>query len=128
KAPHHIGGVTKHLVSGIALCGICGGPLQYRNSYLCLRDLSHPTIKKEYLETKVKRELVAALIFSPGASIPESSRLHAIEARLVALAHTEVELAEAMAGGMSWTAIKPQQHALTIERTELESERTALLA
>lgn len=128
KAAHHAGGVIKHLVSGIARCGVCKGPLTFRNGYMCLADLSHPWIKGTILETKVKREVVAALIFAPEASIPESARLHAIEARLVSLTRTEEELAEAMGGGMSWSAIKPQQEAVNTERAELERERSTLLA
>ncbi|MCR2785426.1 MULTISPECIES: DNA-processing protein DprA [unclassified Microbacterium] len=53
-----IGPPVKHFASGIAKCGVCGKALVYRNSYLCLADLGHPTIKKSYLEGKIMDALV----------------------------------------------------------------------
>lgn len=121
------GGTIRHLASGIARCGVCDAPLSYRNSYLCLRDLHHPTIKKEFLETSIRAGVVEALTFSK-VEIPESDRLNAIDRRMVELEATEAELAAALAGGMKWTAIAPQQAALDAERGDLDAERAALLA
>ena len=56
------GGAVRHLASGIAVCGVCGGPLSYRNSYLCLAKLSHPTIKKERLEGRIRAEVARAIL------------------------------------------------------------------
>lgn len=128
KAAHHVGGVIKHALSGIARCGVCDGPLQFRNGYLCLKDLSHPFVTASILETKATRELVAALIYAPRASVPESARLHSIDLRLVALARAEEELAGALVEGMTWKAIKPRQLAVATERAELQRERASLLA
>lgn len=121
------GGTIRHLASGIARCGVCDAPLSYRNSYLCLRDLGHPTIKKEFLETSIREGVVEALTFGK-VEIPESDRLHEIDRRMVELEATEAELAAALAGGMKWTAIAPQQAALDSERLDLEAERATLLA
>jgi site-specific DNA recombinase len=129
KAPHHVGGVIKHVASGIARCGVCDNTLTYRNSYLCLKDLSHPTIKKEFLETKITEAVILDLLFGKRSTEPtEASRLRVIEARLRALQTTEDELAEALAGGMKWRALKPQQDAVNAEREELETEHSQLLS
>lgn len=51
------GGARKHVASGIAKCGACGSPLAYRNGYMCLKDLSHPLIRKDYMETRIAEEI-----------------------------------------------------------------------
>jgi DNA invertase Pin-like site-specific DNA recombinase len=121
------GSTIRHLASGIARCGVCDRPMVYRNSYLCLHDLGHPTIKKEFLETKIRDEVGNALTFGT-IDLPESDRLHGIDARMVELDDAEANFSAALAGGMKWSAIEPQMKALNAERAELEDERTTLLA
>lgn len=81
------GGQVKHWASGIVRCGVCGGPMQYRNAYLCLDDLSHPCIKGELLETRIRTEIVRALML-PGIAIESDTagaELRAVERRTAAL-------------------------------------------
>lgn len=49
---------VKHLLSGIARCGVCGETLFYMRTYRC-RDASHPSITKDRLEPQV-RDWIAA--------------------------------------------------------------------
>jgi site-specific DNA recombinase len=51
------GGARRHVASGIAKCGVCGTPLVFRNGYMCLQDLSHPLIRKDYMETRIAEEI-----------------------------------------------------------------------
>jgi hypothetical protein len=67
------GSAPRHLLSGIAVCGDCGGPLIYRRGYLCAADLHHPFIKKERLEEIVRVEVARAFITSPGDLFPQSA-------------------------------------------------------
>lgn len=62
------GGVISHVASGIAACGICGTPMSYRNSYLLLAHLSHAVVKGDFLESRIRREVVSALML-PGVII-----------------------------------------------------------
>lgn len=59
------GGTRRHLASGLALCGICSNPLSFRNGYACLKDLSHPFIKKEYMEERVSEEVFFWVVQHP---------------------------------------------------------------
>lgn len=59
------GGARKHLASGIAICGECGNPLTFRNGYLCLKSLSHPFIKKEFLEERISEEIFFWIVDHP---------------------------------------------------------------
>ena len=122
------GSQPRHVASGIARCGACEAPLAYRNNYLCIQDLSHPCIKKELLERRLREEVVNGLLYGHGdTTSPEASRLHEIDRRLSRLNLSEHELAAALAGGMSWSAIRPQQKAVDAERADLNKERVALL-
>lgn len=51
------GGARRHVASGIAVCGVCSTPLTFRNGYMCLSNLSHPLIKKEWMEQRIAEEI-----------------------------------------------------------------------
>lgn len=51
------GGARRHVASGIATCGVCGKPLAFRNGYMCLANLSHPLIKKDWMEQRIAEEI-----------------------------------------------------------------------
>lgn len=55
------GNQVKHLLSGIAECGVCGGPLLYMRGYRCRANTSHPFITKAILEPLVVREVARAI-------------------------------------------------------------------
>jgi hypothetical protein len=59
---NHKGGQVKHLASGIARCGVCDTPMQFRNNYMCLNNPSHPTIKEEFLDEVIDVEIIKALM------------------------------------------------------------------
>lgn len=57
------GGQVAYLASGLARCGVCGGPLNSRSqNYLCTEDLSHPCIKKDLLDDVLKWEVFTRVI------------------------------------------------------------------
>lgn len=121
------GGVVKHMASGIARCGICNGTMSYRNSYLCLADLSHPTVKGEYVETKILSNMVSALLdqMTDAANVT-TSQLTQVEARLSEIDTEEAEWAEAKAAGMRFALIAPHLSALQTERQRLQDERLTI--
>ena len=47
------GNTVRHLMSGLAKCGICDSTMYYMNGYLCSGATNHVHIKKEYLENLV---------------------------------------------------------------------------
>lgn len=121
------GGVIRHLASGIARCGICDGPMQFRNAYLCLRDLHHPTVKGEFVDRKIVFEIVNVLLSSvhdPGTA----GEVPALEARLRAIDEEEAGWAQAQAGGMRWSLIAPHVETLVSERQRLQEARQRELA
>lgn len=126
------GGVILHVASGIATCGICGGPLTYRNSYLCLADLSHPVIKGEFLETRIRMEVVHALML-PGVSIGTDAagvEIRDVESRTAALT---AKRADILAGlddeslGLTMADLKPQLAAIARQLAELDERRQELV-
>lgn len=62
----------KHLMSGLANCGICGAPMFFMRSYRCRRDASHPSITKGILEPLVRDEIARAFIAGGPDLFPES--------------------------------------------------------
>ena len=47
------GNTVRHLLSGLAICGVCGSTMFYMNGYLCSAATNHVHIKKEFLENLV---------------------------------------------------------------------------
>jgi hypothetical protein len=126
------GGVVRHVASGIATCGVCGGALTYRNSYLCLSDLSHPTIKGEFLESRIRREVVEALML-PGVTIESdlpTRELATVERRLAALDAKRAEVLAALQDeslGLSMSDLKPELSRVAKEGATLKARRGELL-
>ncbi|MCJ1687871.1 recombinase family protein [Rathayibacter sp. VKM Ac-2927] len=75
---------TKHLMSGLALCDICGTKLFFSRGYLCKADTSHGQIQKKFLDPLVIREVVKGLMFAPGGSVQTGESLATILAELEA--------------------------------------------
>lgn len=126
------GGVIRHVASGVARCGVCGGTLTYRNAYLCLSDLSHPTIKAEYLESRIRREVVGALML-PGVVIESdlpARELGAVERRLAAL---DAKRADVLAGlndeslGLTMKDLRPELSRIATEAAALTVRRGEVL-
>jgi DNA invertase Pin-like site-specific DNA recombinase len=89
------GSAPRHLLSGIAVCGDCGGALTYRRGYLCTADLRHPFIKKELLEDVVREEIARAFITSSAELFPRSAEGQEI-VDLVAAHDRNVEAVESI--------------------------------
>ena len=126
------GGVIRHVASGIATCAICGTPLMYRNSYLCLADLSHGTIKGEFLETRIRTEVVHALML-PGISIgtdDAGNEIRDVESHTAALT---AKRADILAGlddeslGLTMADLKPQLAPIARQLAELDERRQELV-
>lgn len=52
----------RHLLSGLAYCGVCGAPMFYMRAYMCSADTAHPNIRKERLESLVLDQIATAFI------------------------------------------------------------------
>jgi site-specific DNA recombinase len=73
------GSLRKHWASGLVFCGVCGGPMSYRNGYLCLASLSHPFILSNRLEPFLARHLARALATTdPVATLPGGATVTAL--------------------------------------------------
>lgn len=62
---------AKHLVSGIVVCGVCGGPIVYMRAYRCKADTKHPSITKDRLEARVRDEVAKAFLSGGPGLFPE---------------------------------------------------------
>ena len=102
--------------------------MRFRNAYLCLADLSHPCIKGEWVDRRIRFEIANQLVNSMRDPRVVTPRLTEIEKRLPLIDIEEADWAEAKAGGMRWALIAPHVEALMAERERLLSERTGLLA
>lgn len=121
------GATIRHIASGIARCGICDGPLSYRNNYLCLRDLGHPTIKKDFLEDRIREEMIAALIYGPRKdALPGAARIHDIDVRATELIRSKSELLSGVRFGVQMSDIAPQLREADRELGDLQAERDQL--
>jgi DNA invertase Pin-like site-specific DNA recombinase len=63
------GSAVKHLMSGIARCGVsgCGSPLFFMRSYICKADTSHVSILKKTLDDAVMWEVFFWIVGHPDA-------------------------------------------------------------
>ncbi len=122
------GPTPRHPLSGIARCGACGGPLTYRNNYLCTANLSHPCINKTTLEQQVRKEVVDALIFGIHEELPETSRLHQIDRRQVEIEVAKSELLASIEHGARAADIGPGLGRLEKEYVHLGEERDRIVS
>lgn len=58
---------VKHLMSGLAKCGVCGATMFYMRAYRCRADTTHPSITKDRMDSRIRREVMAALITAPSS-------------------------------------------------------------
>ncbi|PPF39173.1 recombinase family protein [Rathayibacter sp. AY1A3] len=73
---------TKHLLSGLAHCDLCGGKLFYSRSYICKADTSHVQIGKKFIDQQVIDACVRALLFAPVGSVETGESLASLLAEL----------------------------------------------
>lgn len=122
------GSAHRHLLSGIAVCGACNGPLVYRNNYLCTADLTHPCIKKELLEGVVRGAVITSLMFDQLDDLPEASRIHEIDRRQIAIEASRFELLSGIEHGVKMAEIAPALQRLQAEDAALAIERDRIVA
>jgi DNA invertase Pin-like site-specific DNA recombinase len=128
KATNARGGAVKHLASGIAVCGVCGNTMSFRNSYLCLSDLSHPTIKREFLESAIREGVVKTLI-DPGFAIdadPEAQSLREAQERITALEEDIQDVLSGLQNGLRMSQLVPHLQPLQREQ-QASQERVSIL-
>lgn len=123
------GGQVVHLLSGIARCGICGDRMYFRNNYMCLKNISHPTIAGHILETAVdmalihwykNQDLYANL--DPGVEA-----LHDIEAEIGKLEERIQDVLSGLSEGLTMSQLLPHLKPLQEAQKAAQSRRDALL-
>ncbi|MDF2562346.1 MAG: hypothetical protein K0R99_3792 [Microbacterium sp.] len=121
------GARIKHLLTGIAKCGVCGRTMSYRNNYLCVENLSHPTIKGEILESKVELALIKLLQEDTAPADPATSGLKAIQAEIAELEEKKADILSGLSNGLKMGDLLPYLSPVTKALEEASERRTALL-
>jgi DNA invertase Pin-like site-specific DNA recombinase len=123
------GGVVKHLASGIARCGVCDTPMVYRNAYLCLKDLSHPTIKEEFVDRKIQEAVVEALI-DPDFSVegdPGAQSIRVAQQEIASLEEGIQDLLSGLNSNLKMAQLLPHLKPLQEAQAAAQSRIEALL-
>jgi site-specific DNA recombinase len=131
------GAEVRHLLSGIAHCGVCSSRMTFMRSYRCRADASHPSVKKEILEAVVMRAVTGALMLGPSAILSATTdgedSLEALDAALSQI-HRQREgvmelvregLAEAAAERPALIRIRSEEHRLVARRNQLARSSVA---
>lgn len=123
----------KYLMSGLAICGNCNGRMTSGGRgrpgsppcYLC-HHCQKVSRGIERVDKYVTTLVVNYLADQEAIERKFAARVDVdkLQARLRELDGIESELGEAMAAGMKFAVIKPQQDAITAERAAIESELT----
>lgn len=124
------GGVVKHALSGILRCAVCGKPMSFRNSYLCLEDLSHPTIKGELAEDRV-RKVVGLHFLGADSGLWKTQKqydIQGIQKQLAAIKAQEDDILTGLSNGLTMAQLLPYLAPLRTQREELEAARDSALA
>lgn len=74
----------RHLLSGLAHCGVCGHPMTYMRSYLCKPHPGHVSILKKILEPRVRDEIAKAFISGGPSLFPASANGSSVSALIAA--------------------------------------------
>lgn len=126
------GGSVKHPLSGIMRCGVCGKTMSFRNGYLCLSDLSHPTVKKEIAEARVLK-LVGLAFLGERQSGRLSRRaalfdLADIGKQIAALEAKEEDILSGLSAGLLMAQLLPHLLPLQEEKKALVAQREKAIA
>lgn len=114
---------VRHLMSGIAVCGVCGSSMYFMRDYRCRADSSHPSIQKKSLDPKVEAEVIAALLLGGPALNALDPDAAAIAPLTASLARNEAEVAQVVAD-RSDALLTPA--VARVELLRLKSEREAV--
>ncbi|KQX07190.1 MULTISPECIES: recombinase family protein [unclassified Leifsonia] len=117
------GPAPRHLGSGLASCGVCGGLMfNLAKAYRCKADSAHPTITKERLDTRLRGEVALAFLASGGSLSEERS--DTTVAPLVAALEKNDRAARATAEDRDEGLLSPK--AARARLIELRVERVAI--
>jgi site-specific DNA recombinase len=118
------GPTIRHLASGLAVCGVCGSPMVYMQTYRCRADSSHPSIIKATLDPIVVREVARAVVSYTGEVRDEGRS----DIRALVAEHAKVEsqssqvLADRDEGLVSAAVARARLMELRDQRGELERQ------
>ena len=87
---------VRHLMSGIARCGVCDSKMFFMRDYRCRADSSHPSIMKKFVDPRVEDEAVSALLLGGGALTALDPDAASISTLTEDLARLEAEAAQVM--------------------------------
>ena len=77
------GNSIKHLLSGIAICGVCAETMFYMRSYRCRASSAHPSINKDILDPMAIEEVFFWIVAHPEAEDKEENpQLTALQAEV----------------------------------------------
>ncbi|MET4099832.1 site-specific DNA recombinase [Agrococcus sp. UYP10] len=82
---------VRHLLSGIASCGVCSSSMFFMRDYRCRADTTHPSIQKRLLDPRVESEVVNALLLGGGRIDALDEDAAAIGPLTASLARIEAE-------------------------------------
>ena len=88
-----LGPVHRHLVSGLARCGTCGKKMCYKVGYSCVGDSTHPCIKEEFLDRRVRWEIIRAFRYGTAAEFSTQSGVD-VDGYLASRAELSARVAE----------------------------------
>ncbi|WP_404311315.1 recombinase family protein [Agrococcus terreus] len=115
---------VRHLLSGIAECGVCGTTMFFMRSYRCRADTTHPSIIKAKLDAAVESEVVDALLVGGGALMALDQEAASIEPLTASLARYEAEerqvLADRSEGLLSPPVARSELLRLKAQREDVE--------
>ncbi|MFB7250550.1 recombinase family protein [Microbacterium sp. NPDC056234] len=128
---NHQGGQVKHVASGIALCGVCGAKVMFRNTYVCQKvPTRHISIKEATFDKLIMTQAVETLL-DPDFSVdiePGSRSATPINADLV---QTEADIQDVLSGlsnGLKMAQLLPHLKPLQERQTALQAELEAYSA
>lgn len=121
------GARIKHLLTGIARCGVCGRTMSFRNNYLCIENLSHPTVKAEILESKVELTLIDLLREDSAPADPATNSLKAVQSEIAELEEKKADILTGLSEGLRMSDLLPYLSPVTKALEEATERRTALL-
>lgn len=130
------GAEVRHLLSGIARCGVCGSSLLYMRAYRCKADAAHPSIMKHVLEPLVRQQVLSALLLGPASILPrdeDGMSLDAIRDALRAVQKRKQDVLDLIREGLSdlasersvLAALKADEEDLIAKRDALTSSSVA---
>lgn len=129
------GSTPRHLLSNIAVCGVCGEPLVFMRAYRCRATPRHPSILEHFLDNRVRDEVAKAFLsggpdlFAPASSSTVSALVAQHERNAAAvdaiLADRDEGLVPAPVARSRLIELKSAREAIEAELERARSEKSA---